>query len=68
MNIMEHGLGIFAGILVMVLQAIGRVEAGSCFAILLMNALAPIIDRWSWHGLRRLARKLRLHQEVKAHE
>ena len=46
--------GFFAAILVMLLQRIGRVEASSCFAILIMNAVSPIIDRWSWHGLRRL--------------
>ncbi len=60
--------GVFAGILVMTLQSVGRVEAGSCFAILLMNALAPIIDRWSWHGLRAATRIRRLRQEVKAYE
>ncbi len=60
--------GIFAGILVMLLQHIGRVEAGSCFAILLLNALSPIIDRWSWHSLQWITRMRRLRQEVKAHE
>lgn len=60
--------GVFAGVLVMLLQQIGRVEAGSCFAVLLMNDFAPIIDRWSWHGLQRLNRFLKLRQEVKAHE
>ena len=33
-----------------------------------MNALSPIIDRWSWHGLQYLSRLSRLRQEVKAHE
>lgn len=56
--------GIGAGFLVMLLQHIGRVEAGSCFAILLMNVLSPIIDRWSWHLWRRLRRLFRIRQEV----
>ena len=60
--------GIIAGILVMTLQRIGRMEAGSCFAILLINALSPIIDRWSWHFWHWLTRKRRIRREVKAHE
>lgn len=60
--------GVFAGILVMLLQHIGRLEAGSCFAILVMNTLSPIIDRWSWHGRRRLLRLFRMRREVAAHE
>lgn len=60
--------GIFAAGLVMLLQHIGTAQAGSCYAILLMNALAPIIDRWSWHSLRWLSRKLRIRKEVKAYE
>lgn len=60
--------GIFAAILVMLLQRIGRVEAGSCFAILIMNALSPIIDRWSWHSWRWLTRLRLIRREVKAHE
>ncbi len=52
--------GFLAGMLVMLLQRIGRVEAGSCFAILIMNSLSPIIDRWSWHGRRRLLRLFHL--------
>ena len=58
--------GVFAAMLVMLLQRIGRVEAGSCFAILIMNAVSPIIDRWSWHGLRKLTNLLRYRREVKA--
>ena len=57
--------GIFTAMLVMLLQRIGRVESGCCFAILIMNTLAPIIDRWSWHGLRRLKLLLRIRQEVR---
>ena len=60
--------GIVAAILVMVMQRIGRFEAGTCYAILLMNAFAPIIDRWSWHGWYRLTRRLRIRKEVKAYE
>jgi len=60
--------GVGTGVLVMLLQWIGRVEAGSCFAILIMNALSPIIDRWSWHGLRYLKQWRRIAREVKAHE
>ena len=49
--------GALAGLLVMLLRYFGRFEAGACFAVLLMNAFAPIIDRWCWravHSLRRL--------------
>lgn len=60
--------GFFAGILVITLQLIGRVEAGSCFAILIMNVVSPIIDRWSWHSWHRLTRRLRVRREVKTHE
>ncbi len=59
--------GVFTGMLVMLLQHIGRVEAGSCFAILIMNVLAPIIDRWSWHVWRYITRRLRIRREVQAH-
>lgn len=59
--------GVCTAMLVMLLQRIGRVEAGSCFAILIMNAVSPIIDRWSWHGLRRGKRLLQRIPEVKAH-
>lgn len=59
--------GILAAIFVMLLQRIGRAEAGSCFAILMVNALSPIIDRWSWHLVRFLSKRRRIRQEVKAH-
>ena len=59
--------GVFTGMLVMLLQHIGRVEAGSCFAILIMNVLAPMIDRWSWHVWRYITRRLRIRREVQAH-
>lgn len=58
--------GFFAAILVMLLQRIGRAEAGSCFAILIMNTLSPIIDRWSWHSWRWITGRLRIRKEVKA--
>ncbi len=60
--------GALTGALVMLLQYVGRVEAGSCFAILIMNTLSPIIDRWSYYGWRNLTRILRIRREVKAHE
>ncbi len=58
--------GFFTALLVMLLQRIGRAEAGSCFAILLMNTLAPIIDRWSWYAWRWLKNLRYLGKEVKA--
>ena len=51
--------GVFTAALAMLLQRVGRFEAGTCFAILLMNALAPILDRWSWHGWYRLTHRRR---------
>ncbi len=60
--------GMLAGALAMLLQYVGRVEAGTCFAILIMNALSPIIDRWSYYGWRNVTRLLRIRREVKAHE
>lgn len=60
--------GVATAILVMLLQRIGRVEAGSCFAILIMNTLAPVIDRFSWHAWHQLTKRYRIRQEVKAYE
>lgn len=40
--------GIGGGLLVMLLRGFGRFEEGACFAVLLMNALAPVIDRVCW--------------------
>ncbi len=60
--------GVLTGALVMLLQRVGRVEAGSCFAILIMNTFSPIIDRWSYYGWRNIQRMLRIRREVKAHE
>lgn len=51
--------GILAGVLVMALTYFGRFEASACFVVLLVNAVAPMLDRWSWrlvHTLR--ARKM----------
>lgn len=41
-----YGLG--GGCLTMLLRTFGRFEEGACFAVLLMNALAPAIDRLCW--------------------
>ena len=53
--------GVLAGILVMLLRHTGQFEEGVCFAILMVNALAPHIDRYGWRLqaflLRRRARK-----------
>lgn len=51
--------GVLSAALIMLMQRVGRFEAGTCFAILLMNAFAPIIDRWSWHGWYRLTHRRR---------
>ncbi|MBQ7088930.1 MAG: RnfABCDGE type electron transport complex subunit D [Clostridia bacterium] len=56
--------GVLTAGLVMALQREGRFEAGSCFAILLMNAFSPIIDRWSWHLWHRLTRNRSAREEV----
>lgn len=60
--------GVLTAALVMLLQRVGRVEAGSCFAILIMNTLSPIIDRWSYYGWRNITRLLKIRREVKAYE
>ena len=60
--------GVFTAIMVMLMQRIGRFETGTCYAILIMNAVSPIIDRWSWHGWYRIKRRLRIRKEVKAYE
>ena len=60
--------GVSSAILIMVMQRIGRFETGTCYAILLMNAISPIIDRWSWHGWYHIKRRLRIRKEVKAYE
>lgn len=40
--------GVMGGCLAMLLRHWGRFEESTCFAILLMNALSPIIDRLCW--------------------
>ena len=56
--------GVLTAAMVMLLQRVGRFEAGTCFAILLMNAFSPIIDRWSWHLWYRLTHKRAAREEV----
>ena len=60
--------GVLTALMVMLLQRAGRFEAGTCFGILLMNAFAPIIDRWSWHVWYRLTRKRPTREEVPTYE
>lgn len=40
--------GVGGGLLTMLLRSFGRFEEGACFAVLLMNAVAPMIDRFCW--------------------
>lgn len=61
-----YGAG--TAVLVMLLQRIGRVQSGCCFAILIMNTLSPIIDRWSWHVWHYFRQRFRVQQEVRSHE
>ena len=60
--------GILAGMLVMAMQHLGQNEASACFAILIMNAVSPIIDRWSWHGWHWATNLRRIRREVKSYE
>lgn len=60
--------GILAGMLVMAMQHLGQNEASACFAVLIMNAVSPIIDRWSWHIWHWLTNLRRIRQEVKSYE
>lgn len=60
--------GVSTAILVMLLSWVGRAESGCCFAILLMNAIAPVIDRWSWHLWRYIRQVRRVSREVKTYE
>ena len=60
--------GVLTALLVMFLQRVGKFEAGTCFGILLMNAFAPIIDRWSWHLWYRLTHKRHTREEVPTYE
>lgn len=56
--------GVLSAVLVLLMQRVGRFEVGTCFAVLLLNAFAPIIDRWSWHGWYRLTHRRRRSEEV----
>jgi len=60
--------GVLTAVLVMLLQRVGRSEASACFAVLVMNAFAPILDRWSWYFWHWLTRLIRFRKEVKAYE
>lgn len=60
--------GIATACLVMLLQRVGRFETGVCFAILIINAVAPIIDRWSWHVWYYLKSKRNSRKEVASYE
>lgn len=60
--------GVLTALLVMFLQRAGQFEAGTCFGILLMNAFAPIIDRWSWHFWYRLTHRRPTREEVPTYE
>src|SRR5699024_7729567 len=37
--------GALGGVLLMLLRCYGGFEQGACFAVLLMNALSPLVDR-----------------------
>ena len=41
--------GVLAGCLVMLLRHTGRFEEGACFAVLMVNAITPLLDRGCWH-------------------
>ena len=56
--------GVVSAGMVMLLQRVGQFEAGTCFAILMMNAFSPIIDRWSWHFWYFLTHKRHQQKEV----
>lgn len=56
--------GVLSAVLILLMQRVGRFEVGTCFAVLLLNAFAPIIDRWSWHGWYRLTHRRRRSEEV----
>ena len=54
--------GIVTGVMVMLLRHFGRFEDGVCFAILLVNPLSSVIDRWSWQ-MTHFVEKRWLHRE-----
>lgn len=49
--------GALAGVLVMTLRHVGRFEEGVCFAILLVNAISPTLDRLCWRAVHALTRR-----------
>ncbi len=51
-NVARALYGVLAGLLVMLLRHVGRFEEGACFAVLLTNAVAPLIDRGCWHFMK----------------
>lgn len=40
--------GILGGVFTMMYRWFGAYEQGACFAVLVINALSPTIDRWVW--------------------
>lgn len=40
--------GVLAGLFVMLLRHFGQFEEGACFAVLMANAAAPLLDRLGW--------------------
>lgn len=60
--------GVITAVLVMLLQRVGRSEAACCSAVLVMNAVASILDRWCWRFWHWLTRLIRFRKEVKAYE
>ena len=47
--------GVLGGSMVMLLRHYGRFECCEYFAVLLVNALSPILDRYCWRAVRRLS-------------
>lgn len=59
--------GVAAGVLVMVLRAIGSFEEGTCFAILLANSLSPVFESWGRYAdgaVRTLSEKVKARWSV----
>ena len=51
--------GVLGGVLVMLLRHYGRFECCEFFAVLLVNALSPILDRFCWRTVRRVSEVMR---------
>ena len=45
--------GMFCGVLTMLFRYFGAFEQGVCFAILLANAIGPLLDKWTWRLMER---------------